>query len=113
LFGIIKFEKVGVAIFIVKFVLIDAEENPNVADCVAVIVALPAFSIVTVSPLIEINCDPEESVVNVYVANTLVFVEVGFDRVNGIDPKTRGATTKLDNIGTCNVPIYVYIMVIL
>jgi hypothetical protein len=65
LFGITKFDNVGIAIFTVKILVIDAEENPSVADCVAVIFAFPAFRIVTVSPLIDIICDPEVSVVNV------------------------------------------------
>jgi len=104
---------VGIAIFTVKIIVIDAEENPSVADCVAVIFAFPAFRIVTVSPLIDIICDPEVSVVNVKVASALVFVEVGLDRVNGTDPYTRGSTTKFDNTGTCSVPIDVYILVIL
>jgi hypothetical protein len=56
---------VGIAIFTVKILVIDAEENPSDADCVAVIFAFPAFRIVTVSPLIDIICDPEVSVVNV------------------------------------------------
>jgi hypothetical protein len=65
LFGITKFDNVGVAIFTVKILVIDAEENPSDAVCVAVIFAFPAFRIVTVSPLIDIICDPAVSVVNV------------------------------------------------
>jgi hypothetical protein len=92
----------------VKSVVIDPEENPNDADWVAVILALPDFKIVTIRPLIDIISDPAASVVNVYVENVLVFVEVGFGRLNGNVPYSRGITTKFDNTGTVSVAIYTY-----
>jgi hypothetical protein len=106
--GMTKFVNAGMATFTVKSVVIDPEENPNDADCVAVIFALPDFKIVTVRPLIDMNSDPEVSVVKVYVENVLVFVEVGFVRLNGGVPYSRGKTTKFDNTGTISVAIYTY-----
>jgi hypothetical protein len=108
LYGITKFDKVGIATFTVKSVLIDPEEYPKDADCVAVIIALPDFRIVTVRPLIDIISAPKASVVKVYVENVLLFVEVGFVRLNGGIPYTRGITTKLDNTGVNSVAIYTY-----
>jgi hypothetical protein len=83
----VKLDKVGVATFTVKSVLIDAVEKPNDADCVAVIMALPDFKIVTVRPFMDItDSAPKLSVVNVYVEIELVFVDVGFVKSNGGDP---------------------------
>jgi hypothetical protein len=48
LFGIVKFDRVGVAIFTVKSAVIDADAYPASIARVAVIVVLPAFRIVTV-----------------------------------------------------------------
>jgi hypothetical protein len=84
--GITKFEKVGVATFTVNNVRIDPEANPNDANCVAVIYALPDFKIVTVRPFIEITSAPGLSVVNVYVEKVLVFVDVGSVKMNGGEP---------------------------
>jgi hypothetical protein len=81
-----KFDKVGVATFTVNNVLIDPDENPKDADCVAVMIAFPDFKIVTVRPFIEITSAPGLSVVNVYVENVLVFVDVGSVKLNGGEP---------------------------
>jgi hypothetical protein len=99
---------VGVATFTVNNVVIDPEENPEEADCVAVINALPAFKIVTVRPLIDMICAPELSVVNVNIENVLVLVEVGSVKSNGDDPNARGDTAKFDNTGCISVAMYTY-----
>jgi hypothetical protein len=67
LFEIVKFDKVGVAIFTVKSAVIDADKTPASTARVAVIVVLPAFRIVTLRPdmvatsvllLVNVNIPP-------------------------------------------------------
>jgi hypothetical protein len=95
LFGIVKFDRVGVAIFTVKSAVMDADKNPASTPRVAVIVVLPDFRIVTSRPdmvatsvllLVNVNIPP-------------LGEDVGSVKLNGTVPYTRGATTKLVNTG--------------
>jgi hypothetical protein len=110
LFGIVKFDRVGVAIFTVKTAVMDADVYPVSTARVAVIVVLPAFRIVTLRPdmvaisvllLVNVNIPP-------------LGEDEGSVKSNGAVPYTRGATTKLVNTGVV-IPvdylllIYIYI----
>jgi hypothetical protein len=110
LFGIVKFDRVGVAIFTVKTAVMDADVYPVSTARVAVIVVLPAFRIVTLRPdmvaisvllLVNVNIPP-------------LGEDEGSVKSNGAVPYTRGATTKLVKTGVV-IPvdylllIYIYI----
>jgi len=99
LFGIVKFDRVGVAIFTVKTAVMDADVYPVSTARVAVIVVLPAFRIVTLRPdmvatsvllLVNVNIPP-------------LGEDEGSVKSNGAVPYTRGATTKLVNTGVVMV----------
>lgn len=101
--AIVKPVMVGVARFTVKFAVIVADENPGLGDCIAVITACPALTIVTVLP--DMSATATLLLANVNPATGLVFVETGFVKSNGAVPYTRGATTKFERIGVM-VAIY-------
>ena len=100
LFGIVKFDKVGVAIFTVKTAVMDADKTPASTARVAVIVVLPDLRIVTVRTdmvatsvllLVNVNIPPIGS-------------DVGLVKLNDASvPYTRGATTKLVTNGVVMV----------
>jgi hypothetical protein len=99
LFGIVKFDRVGVAIFTVKTAVMDADVYPVSTARVAVIVVLPAFRIVTLRPdmvaisvllLVNVNIPP-------------LGEDEGSVKSNGAVPYTRGATTKLVKTGVVMV----------
>jgi hypothetical protein len=82
LFGIVKLDKVGVAIFTVKSAVMDADKTPASTPRVAVIVVLPDFSIVTSRPdmvatsvllLVNVNIPP-------------LGTDVGLVKLNGAVP---------------------------
>ena len=82
LFGIVKFDRVGVAIFTVKSAVMEADKTPASTARVAVIVVLPYFSIVTSRPdmvatsvllLVNVNIPP-------------VGLDVGLVKLNGAVP---------------------------
>jgi hypothetical protein len=112
LFGIVKFDRVGVAIFTVKSAVMDADKTPVSTARVAVIVVLPAFRIVTLRPdmvatsvllLVNVNIPP-------------LGEDEGSVKSNGAVPYIRGATTKLVKTGVV-IPvdylllIYIYIYI--
>ena len=92
-----KPDRVGVAIFTVKFAVIVADEYPGVAACLAVIIACPAFTMVTVLP--DMSATATLLLVNVNVAAGLVLVDTGFVKSNGAVPYTRRATLKFVRTG--------------
>jgi hypothetical protein len=100
---IVKSDNVGVAIFTVKLAVINADEYPVVAACVAVIMDCPALMMVTVRP--DMSATAVLLLVNVKFAAESVFVDVGFVKSNGAVPYTRGATLKFVSIGVM-VAIY-------
>jgi hypothetical protein len=101
--AIVKPDRVGVAIFTVKFAVITADEYPDVAACVAVMTACPAFTMVTVRP--DMAATVTLLLVNVNVAAGLALVDVGIVKSNGTVPYTRGAILKFVRIGVM-VAIY-------
>ena len=103
--AIVKPDNVGVAIFTVKLAVINADEYPGVAACVALITVCPALIMVTVRP--DMSATAVLLDVNVNVAAELVFVDVGFVKINGGYPYARGATLKFVSIGVM-VAIYTY-----
>jgi hypothetical protein len=102
LFGIVNPDRVGVATFTVNDREIEAElKNGSVAACVAVIIVVPDFNIVTIRP--EIDATVGSLLVNVN-APTL-FVETGIGNSNvDTEPKVRGGTSNAVNTGV--VAIY-------